>query len=150
MTTVLLIIQLMISIVLIGLILIQRSEGGALGIGGGGGGGGLMSGRSSANAVTKATTILGTLFIVNCLALSVFFAIENPVETATSGDNTETGLIETLDSSNDTAPLADETVGTEMMNEAEENLPDSDALLDEVASDDEADPETETDAEQPQ
>jgi len=34
MTTVLLIIQLMISIVLIGLILIQRSEGGALGIGG--------------------------------------------------------------------------------------------------------------------
>ena len=71
MTTVLLIIQLMISIVLIGLILIQRSEGGALGIGGGGGGGGLMSGRSSANAVTKATTIIGTAFIINCLLLSV-------------------------------------------------------------------------------
>ena len=41
MSNVLLIIQLIISIILTGLILIQRSEGGALGIGGGGGGGGL-------------------------------------------------------------------------------------------------------------
>lgn len=150
MTTVLLIIQLMISIVLIGLILIQRSEGGALGIGGGGGGGGMMSGRSSANAVTKATTILGTLFIVNCLALSVFFAIENPAETATSGDNTETGLIETLDSSNDTTPLADETVGTDLLDSADETSPDPDALLDGETPESDTAPETETDADQPQ
>jgi len=46
MSNVLLIVQLIISIILTGLILIQRSEGGALGIGGGGGGG-LMSGRSA-------------------------------------------------------------------------------------------------------
>jgi len=109
MTTVLLIIQLMISIVLIGLILIQRSEGGALGIGGGGGGGGLMSGRSSANAVTKATTILGTAFIINCLLLSVAFSIENRGQGVTDVDKSETGLNIGADSSKDTIPLVDET-----------------------------------------
>ena len=43
MSNVLLILQLFISIILTGLILIQRSEGGALGIGGGGGGGLMLS-----------------------------------------------------------------------------------------------------------
>jgi protein translocase SecG subunit len=51
MTTVLLVIHLLISLALVGVILLQRSEGGALGIGGGGAGGGggafggLMTGR---------------------------------------------------------------------------------------------------------
>ncbi len=107
MTTVLLIIQVLICIVLIGLILIQRSEGGALGIGGGGGGGGLMSGRSSANAVTKATTILGTLFILNCIALSVFFAIENPNTSFTEGAEGEVGVVQPVDSDNNQIPNAD-------------------------------------------
>lgn len=113
MTTVLLIIQLMISIVLIGLILIQRSEGGALGIGGGGGGGGLMSGRSSANAVTKATTILGTAFLINCLLLTVFFSIENKDTGLTAVDKNEVGLNIDADSSNDAIPLADETLAAD-------------------------------------
>jgi len=77
MSNVLLIVQLIISIILTGLILIQRSEGGALGIGGGGGGGGgLMSGRSAASTITRATAILGGVFILNCLALSIVFNIE--------------------------------------------------------------------------
>ena len=77
MSNVLLIVQLIISIILTGLILIQRSEGGALGIGGGGGGGGgLMSGRSAASTITRATAILGAVFIVNCLVLSIVFNIE--------------------------------------------------------------------------
>jgi len=61
---------LIISIILTGLILIQRSEGGALGIGGGGGGG-LMSGRSATTSIARVTAILGVIFLVNCLALSV-------------------------------------------------------------------------------
>ena len=109
MTTVLLIIQLMISIVLIGLILIQRSEGGALGIGGGGGGGGLMSGRSSANAVTKATTILGTAFIINCLLLSVAFSYETKDTGIGNVDKTETGLNIGDESAKDTTPSGSET-----------------------------------------
>jgi len=63
MSTVLLIIQLIISLILTGLILVQRSEGGALGIGGGGGGG-LMSGRSATNSIARMTWILGGAFIV--------------------------------------------------------------------------------------
>jgi len=66
MSTVLLIVQLIISIVLTGLILIQRSEGGALGIGGGGGGG-FMSGRSATTSIARMTGILGAIFIINCL-----------------------------------------------------------------------------------
>jgi preprotein translocase subunit SecG len=76
MSTVLLIIQLIISVILTGLILIQRSEGGALGIGGGGGGG-LMSGRSATTSIARMTGILGAIFLVNCLALSIVFQIEN-------------------------------------------------------------------------
>jgi len=75
MSNVLLIIQLIISIILTGLILIQRSEGGALGIGGGGGGGGgFMSGRTAANSVSRWTAYLGALFIANCLLLSIVFS----------------------------------------------------------------------------
>lgn len=108
MTTVLLIVQLMISIVLIGLILVQKSEGGALGIGGGGGG--VMSGRSSANAITKATTIIGTAFMINCLLLSVFFAIDSRGSVFSEKDNTEQGLISIEDSSKDTIPLVDDSL----------------------------------------
>jgi len=77
MSTVLLIVQLIISLILTGLILIQRSEGGALGIGGGGGGGGFMSGRSAANSVSRWTAYLGAAFIANCLLLSIVFNTEN-------------------------------------------------------------------------
>ena len=58
MTTILLIVHLLIALALVGVILLQRSEGGALGIGGGGVGG-LMTGRSSANLLTRATAIPG-------------------------------------------------------------------------------------------
>ncbi len=125
MTTVLLIIQLMISIVLIGLILIQRSEGGALGIGGGGGGG-VMSGRSSANAVTKATTILGTAFIINCLLLSVAFSVENRGQGVTDVDKSETGLNIDADSPKDTIPSVDETPTEETPAPAPTEEPQSD------------------------
>lgn len=77
MINVLLIIQLFICIAMIGLILIQRSEGGGLGIGGGGGGGGgLMSGRSAANVVTRSTTVMGILFFLNSVALAGLFGVE--------------------------------------------------------------------------
>lgn len=70
MSTVLLVIHLLIAIGLVGSILIQRSEGGGLGIGGGGGGGGLMTGRSSANLLTRTTSVLGALFFATSLGLA--------------------------------------------------------------------------------
>ena len=74
MTTVILVIHLLLAIGMVGVILIQRSEGGALGIGGGGGGGGMggfMTGRAAANMLTRATAILAAGFFVTSLTLAI-------------------------------------------------------------------------------
>jgi preprotein translocase subunit SecG len=70
MATILLIIHLLLALALVGVILLQRSEGGALGIGGGGMGG-LMSGRSSANLLTRVTAGLAASFITTSLLLAI-------------------------------------------------------------------------------
>lgn len=72
MQTVLIVIHLMVVLALIGVVLIQRSEGGGLGIGGGGGGsGGFFSARGTANVLTRATAILAAIFFVTSLSLTV-------------------------------------------------------------------------------
>jgi preprotein translocase subunit SecG len=68
--TVLLIIHFMIALALIGVVLLQRSEGGALGIGGGGGGG-FMTGRGAANFLTRATAGLAAAFFFTSLVLTM-------------------------------------------------------------------------------
>lgn len=62
-------IHLLVSVCLIGLVLLQRSEGGALGIGGGGGGA-LMSGRGASDALANLTSIAGALFLGVSLLLT--------------------------------------------------------------------------------
>jgi preprotein translocase subunit SecG len=70
MQTVIIVVHLFIVLALIGVVLLQRSEGG-LGLGGGGGGGGgFMTGRGQANALTRATAVLAALFFVTSLALA--------------------------------------------------------------------------------
>ena len=72
MTTVILVIHLLLALAMIAVVLLQRSEGGALGMGGGGGGmGGFMSGRSAANMLTRTTAILAGAFMVTSLVLSL-------------------------------------------------------------------------------
>jgi preprotein translocase subunit SecG len=71
--TVLLIIHLFVTLALIGVVLIQRSEGGGLGIGTSQGMGSFMSGRGTANLLTRATAILATAF----MALSLTLALMN-------------------------------------------------------------------------
>lgn len=72
MQTLLLFAELMIAIALVIFILLQKSEGGALGIGGGGGGmGGLFTPRGAADTLTRTTAILGFLFFVVCIALNL-------------------------------------------------------------------------------
>jgi len=70
--TILLTVQILIALSMGGLILLQRSEGGALGIGGGPTG--LVSARGAGNLLTRATSILAILFFVNSLLLTVVFA----------------------------------------------------------------------------
>jgi preprotein translocase subunit SecG len=74
MENILLVIHTLVAIALVGVVLLQRSEGGALGIGGGGGGGGgggMFSSRTAANLLTRATAILATVFFVSSIALTV-------------------------------------------------------------------------------
>ncbi|HEX4172955.1 MAG TPA: preprotein translocase subunit SecG [Acetobacteraceae bacterium] len=71
MTAVLLIIHLFVTLALIGVVLIQRSEGGGLGIGSSQGMGAFMSGRGTANLLTRATAILATAFMVLSLTLAL-------------------------------------------------------------------------------
>ncbi|MGB8363479.1 MAG: preprotein translocase subunit SecG [Rhizomicrobium sp.] len=72
MQAVLLIIQLIVSVALIGVVLLQRSEGGALGMGGGGAGlGGLFSPRGAADTLTRTTAILAIAFFVTSLSLTL-------------------------------------------------------------------------------
>jgi len=74
MQTVLIVIHLMIVLALVGVVLIQRSEGGGLGIGGGSG---FMSARGTANALTRTTAILATLFFITSLALGILARYES-------------------------------------------------------------------------
>ena len=72
MASVVLIIHLIIALALVGLVLLQRSEGGALGIGGGGGGGGgLFTGRGAANLLTRATAVLAGIFFLTSIGLTI-------------------------------------------------------------------------------
>ena len=70
MQTVIIVIHLLIVLGLIGLVLLQKSEGGALGIGGGGGGG-FMSSRGSSNLLTRSTAFLAAAFFATSLILSI-------------------------------------------------------------------------------
>jgi len=71
MTTILLIIHLFVTLALIGVVLIQRSEGGGLGIGTSQGMGSFMSGRGTANLLTRTTAVLATIFMVLSLVLAL-------------------------------------------------------------------------------
>ena len=74
MTTLFLVIHVMIAIALVGVVLLQRTEGGALGIGGGGGGGGpgsLFSGRGAASLLTRTTAVLAASFMATSIILAI-------------------------------------------------------------------------------
>jgi len=65
---VVIVIHLMLVLALIGVVLLQKSEGGGLGIGSGGG---FMTSRGTANVLTRATAILAGLFFTTSLILSI-------------------------------------------------------------------------------
>jgi preprotein translocase subunit SecG len=75
METIILVIHLLIGVSLVGVVLLQRSEGGLGGLGGGGGGGGGMGGllgnRTTANLLTRATAGLATAFMVTSITLAI-------------------------------------------------------------------------------
>lgn len=84
---VLLAIQIVVCIAMIGVILLQRSEGGGLGLGSGGGVSGLMTGRGAANALTRTTVILATIFICTSIALALIAKASRTSDRLTPGTN---------------------------------------------------------------
>ncbi len=71
MTAVILVIHVLIALAMVVVVLVQRSDGGALGGLGGGAFGGVMSGRQSANLLTRTTAILAGSFMATSMVLAI-------------------------------------------------------------------------------
>ncbi len=65
---IILVIHLLLAVALVGVVLLQRSEGGALGIGGGGN---VLTGRAAGNLLTRTTAILAAAFFMTSLGLAM-------------------------------------------------------------------------------
>ncbi len=102
MANVLIVAYLLIVLALIAVILLQRSEGGALGIGGGGGG--FMTARGSANLLTRTTAILATLFFATAIGLTILSELDRGTSgileraSATDGEAAPTSVLDALNS----------------------------------------------------
>ncbi|WP_068316419.1 preprotein translocase subunit SecG [Polycladidibacter hongkongensis] len=105
MQTVLIVIHLMVVLAIIAMVLLQRSEGGALGMGGGGGGGGFMTSRGTANALTRGTAICAAIFFCTSLGLTLLARWDErpaslleqvPATTQSETGEAGNGLLDTL------------------------------------------------------
>lgn len=80
--TVFLVLHIIFVAIMIGLILLQKSEGGGLGMGGGN----FMSARGTANLLTRSTAVMATLFFISTLALAISF----------KGSKSSTSILDTV------------------------------------------------------
>ena len=79
MITVILVIHVILAICIICSVLLQKSEGGGLGIGGSGSaGGGFMTARGTANFMTKLTAFLGGFFFLTSITLALLSSSDAP------------------------------------------------------------------------
>lgn len=78
MEVIILVVHLFIALALIGVVLIQRSDGSALGGLGGGSSGSLLSARGAGNVLTRTTAILGAAFIVTSITLTILARVTQP------------------------------------------------------------------------
>ncbi|MER9840244.1 preprotein translocase subunit SecG [Mesorhizobium australicum] len=111
MQTVLIVIHLMVVLALVGVVLLQRSEGGGLGIGGGSG---FMTARGAANALTRATAILAAAFFVTSLTLSIIARYgEKPIDildrVPATSDGAGKGVLNQLQGTATPAPAGNTT-----------------------------------------
>ena len=92
MITIILIIHVILAICIICAVLLQKSEGGGLGIGGSQSGG-FMTSRGTANTLTKITTIVGALFFITSILLAILSgsnykpSISQEIKTDTINEN---------------------------------------------------------------
>ena len=103
MITFILIIHILISISIVGLVLLQRSEGGGLGIGGGGN---FMSARGTANFLTRTTAVLAVCFFATSILLAILSS-NNKNESSSIADEIIESDSKTKDNSSPSIPTAD-------------------------------------------
>ena len=102
----LLIVQTLVAASLVGVILMQRSEGGGLGVGGSSSG--LMTARGASDFLTRTTAILGALFVILSIALAAVAGVSRqPAQIDTSLVNQSAPAPQPLPPLPQTAPLAD-------------------------------------------
>ena len=102
MGTVLLVIHLLVAVFLVAVILLQRSEGGALdGLGGGNGAGSFLTARGTGNLLTRTTAILATIFIATSISLSLYYKGKS-----TNGESIAEVIAEQQTTAEQTAPEA--------------------------------------------
>lgn len=92
------VVQAIVAFALVCVVLMQRSEGGGLGIGGGGSPGGLMSARGAADFLTRTTKWLAVMFVVLSIALAVVAIgatsgrdIDDTLDRSVSAESPQTG-----------------------------------------------------------
>ena len=78
----LLIVQTLVAASLVGVILMQRSEGGGLGVGGSSSG--FMTARGAADFLTRATAVLGATFVILSIVLAAIAGTGEPIKVDTS------------------------------------------------------------------
>ncbi|MBZ9774942.1 preprotein translocase subunit SecG [Mesorhizobium sp. CO1-1-8] len=120
METVLIVIHLMVVLALVGVVLLQRSEGGGLGIGGGSG---FMTARGAANALTRATAILAAAFFATSLTLSIVARYgEKPIDildrVPATSDGAGKGVLNQLPGTTTPAPAGSTTPTPPSSNDA--------------------------------
>lgn len=101
MINLLLVLNIIVVILLIGIILLQKSEGGVLGMGGSGSKNGIFTAQSAGNLITKATYFLGAMFFIICIALAFLVARKN---------NTSKSFIETMREKNNVKEVKSNSV----------------------------------------
>ncbi len=110
MFTFLLIVQTVIAATLVGVILVQRSEGGGLGVGGSSSG--FMTARGAADFLTRSTSVLGALFIILSIALAGYAGINRKpvtIDTSLVNQSAPAAVTPAAPVANQAAPAANET-----------------------------------------
>ena len=120
MQTVLIVIHLMVVVALVIVVLLQRSEGGALGIGSSSTGG-LFTGRGQANALTRATAVLAGIFFATSIALTVLASYSRAPRSIFEGQGGQTPAGQTAPASGTGGGLLDELKN--MQDRAPQNAP---------------------------
>ena len=116
MLEIVLVIQVIVTVFLIAVIMIQKSEGGGLGIGGSGGGmGDFLGVKGTANLLTRVTAVLAGAFMVLAIVLAILYSRVNSQDSSIVDKifQQEVVVEQVVQDTQETPPVETEVVTTE-------------------------------------